>query len=472
MPTALLIAYYFPPIQAVGGFRTLRFAKFLPEFDWKPVVFTASPDCVFERVDPTLLQSCPQDLSLRRIRAFDPIKASGRFIGSLRRLAKTGRSVAASTGTSGPNGEKHVSDTTMRQSGASRLGRWYGQCVRTFLCTPDPKIWWVPKVIPAAWRAIRSQSPDVLYTTGPPHSTHLIGFILRHLTGLPWVADFRDPWARCPWSQDAHTWRNRLDSALESACVRHAAAVVLNTDAAAQEFASHYADLPKSKFVSIPNGYDPDLREVVSELQRFELRAPRVSVTRLCHAGDLYGQRSLLPIVDAIGILTREGRRIELSHYGDCDQRVTVLQRIDQLGLERKVVVHPCVPHREALRQLARSDVLVAIQPGTALQIPSKIYEMMLFHQPILLIGESGATSQLILENGLGTVVSSNDPDAIADAIRSIDDSLTMNADGRRGRQEIDKFDGRYLTGRLADIFDSVRRVSGPREVEPLPSLK
>src|SRR5579864_5374364 len=88
MPRALLIAYYFPPIQEVGGFRTLRFAKFLPDFGWRPSVLTVSPESVHERVDPGLLDLCPEAIAIRRTKVFSPVKLLRKAAGTVRRIRR------------------------------------------------------------------------------------------------------------------------------------------------------------------------------------------------------------------------------------------------------------------------------------------------------------------------------------------------------------------------------------------------
>jgi glycosyltransferase involved in cell wall biosynthesis len=232
--------------------------------------------------------------------------------------------------------------------------------------------------------------------------------------------------------------------------------VVLNTDAAVDEFASHYRTLPASKFVAIPNGYDPDLQALVAELERDAESRAQNRPFRLCHAGDLYGKRSILPLIKAIGILTEAGLDVELAQFGNCDDRVAVAETIRDLGLAGKVFLHEKIPHREALREMACADLLVAIQPGTALQIPGKLYEMMLFDKPLLVLADGGATAELVSARGLGKVAPCGDPLQIAQAVRSVCEGAIESRNFGVSRSRVAEFDGRSLTGRLAALFSAV----------------
>ena len=117
MPRALLIAYYFPPIQEVGGFRTLRFAKFLPDFGWQPSVLTVSPESVHERVDAGLLEQCPETIAIRRTQVFNPVKLLRKALGTVRRVRR--RPVASDRG-----GSEKRSPLPAVKSLVERMGRF------------------------------------------------------------------------------------------------------------------------------------------------------------------------------------------------------------------------------------------------------------------------------------------------------------------------------------------------------------
>jgi glycosyltransferase involved in cell wall biosynthesis len=472
--SVLMIAYYFPPIHEVGSLRTLRFAKFLPRFGWDAAILAADAKSGNERIDLGLLEFCPPEMTVQRARTLNPL---GFILKFARAMKPTGRAAPAPSeavetaraGTKSEPGETPAASTPLARPVRSS---WRTRLLQTMFCTPDPKIWWVPNAVRTARKMIRSERPDVIYTSGPPHSTHLAGLILNRLTGVPWVADFRDPWARCPWDRDSTpAWRARLDATLERWCVARAAAVILNTEATADEFARHYPRIPATKFVTIPNGFDPELQEVVSALEESESRDFGARPLRLCHAGDLYGQRSLLPIVEALGLLARSGHRVEVAQFGNCDHAEAVFARARQLDLEGRIALHEKVPHREALRQMARADILLAIQPGTALEIPGKIYEMMLFEKPLLVIADGGATARLVTDDRLGVAAPGADPEAIARTIRSLYDAAANSAAPALRRAQVEKFDGRALTGRLAQLFESVCGAAAEATSAPVPAL-
>ena len=242
---------------------------------------------------------------------------------------------------------------------------------------------------------------------------------------------------------------------MERWCVRCASKVVLNTDAACQEFRSHYANESSEKFVWIPNGTDPDFLDSTGE-QATVVPAVVNAANLFCHPGSVYGNRCILPFIRSLEILKRRNVSAHFEQVGHIADKATVQREIARCELEDFVTLHDPRPHAELLSLMQNSSYFVIIQQQTSTQIPAKIFEMLTFRKPLLALTGEGATAELVREFNLGIVESSNDPERIADAamelIQRHDEFVRCNGWERARTQ----FDGRALTGQLADTLNSM----------------
>ncbi|MBW3597184.1 MAG: glycosyltransferase, partial [Planctomycetes bacterium] len=325
---------------------------------------------------------------------------------------------------------------------------------------PDDKADWRRPALQAALELAREHRPQAIYSTGPPHSVHGAALAMQRRTGLPLVIDFRDPWARNPWRQNgAGSRRQRLLQRLEADCIRQADAVILNTDALRQEFLEHYGEAFAEKLVVIPNGYDPQLLSNVERLLAMEELGRSPGVFRLCHSGKLYGGRDARPLVEALSLLRRRGRRVEFHQVGHCENADAVLEHARRVAVEDQVHLEGQVDHQTTLEHMAAADAFVVLQAGTAVQIPGKLFEMLMFRKPIIALTGPGATADVVQRYGLGAVAGPDDPQAIAAALQSICGASAdqqCNSPGDARRVALEAFNGRTLTGRLAEILDHV----------------
>jgi glycosyltransferase involved in cell wall biosynthesis len=296
--------------------------------------------------------------------------------------------------------------------------------------------------------------------------------ILKQLTGLPIVCDFRDPWARNPWEKAGSSFQNRSQSFLERVCVGRADAIILNTENARREFEAHYAGQNRAKFTAIPNGYDPSLMPRAEATHSERVRAHE-GVVSLCHCGSVYGNRSLLPLAKAIATLKNAGQQFELNQVGVVGESRELGAFIREQGLEKSILLKGQLPHSQALAAMADARFLVVIQGGTDLQVPAKLFEMLPFRKPIIALTGPGPTADIVRSYNLGVVADPNDPEAIATAITRLSaNCLTGACDSGVERALLD-FDGRRLTGQLAHVLRNCvatrRTASSPNPPRAVP---
>jgi len=440
----LVIAYFFPPCSASGTYRTLRFVKYLPKFGWDPVILTVKPTVYCEHlpvfpVDASLMQQISVGCTIFRTATLDCLG----FLLRLRRL------LALRPRT--PELQEK------RAANSSTVSRWQKlkDCITGSLNTPDPQVGWL---LPAVWAGIvnvRKLEVSVVYSTGKPWTAHLIGYCIHRLTGIPWIADFRDPWTQNPWRNIKSKMRQKLEASMEHAVVSHANIVIANTALLREDFVQRYPFLNPSKFLTITNGFDPDDRGLSETIPD-----NRQTFT-LTHVGSLCDTRDPTNLLLAIEQLI-----MDESISKDC-LRVNLIGAMETSLTEffsRHPVLHyvvnlvPQVPHQEALQYMASSDVLLLIQPKTTTQIPAKLFEYIQAGKPILaLTPRDGATGQLVLSDRVGRVVEPDDIESIKQEVRSLCKMhLRQKLSEEFPTSHHHKYNAIHLTQRLAESLDNI----------------
>jgi glycosyltransferase involved in cell wall biosynthesis len=442
-----VVSSHFPPERAAGVHRILRTVKQLRASKWPVSVLTVDPDYyrAGTPLDENLLGRLPDGLEVYRSRVLRGLTIAARWrrqlkntmVAGVRRLFGGGGGTAAQPPSSG--GEKPAV-STKRPYIDSEIG------------------WFLPAILQGA-QVIGRHKPDVIFSSAPPFTCHLVAAWLAHRHGVRWVADFRDPWARSPWKRADITdpWKLRLREWLERLVVERADAVILNTPLLRDEFAEYYGPALARKFHTITNGYDaehlsPFLRPVVR-------RSSRLVLT---HAGSLYRQRDPRPLVQAVASAIKKGRieadQIELNFIGTVAPQFQLADTIRELDVASSVRLTPPVSHERCLEYLLESDVLIVIQPGTRLQVPVKLYEYLPFMKPILALAPAGALTQIAEESGLGVVVDPEDVAALENAICDLYDHRgCLDERFRADASYIARFDGSAVSRDLQKILEDVR---------------
>ncbi len=447
----LMLAFLFPPTAAAGSARSLRFAKYLPDFGWDPLVVTARPEFTGYGEDHSLAGQIPANTVVERTNVWFPEEA---ILGGLRRIITGNRSARKSLRSASQPGAGPVRPSSSPARLRGPLIQWSRQLRDRLFFTPDWYIAWSRPAIRAAADLLQKNPVRVLYSTSPPHSTHVIARRLKRMSGLPWVADFRDPWARNPWR--AQNWcpsQQRSAERLEASCVRAADRVILNTDSMRDSFLETYPDQAEEKFVVIPNGFDPALLAMLSGLPQASPRMPG-SKFRICHPGSLYCRRDPRPFLQAIKCLSNGEGNLLFEQFGTVAPEFMLDEFVAQNGLTDHVSVEAMVDHHTILRHMAEVDAFLLIQPDTTTQIPAKLYEMIPFGKPIIALTGDGATADIVKRYALGVVSDPDNVDDIAEAIRRITHDNAV-ADGTR-KQALEDFDGRNHARRLADSLRSI----------------
>jgi glycosyltransferase involved in cell wall biosynthesis len=422
MRTVLILAYYFPPMGLGGVQRPLKFAKYLPEFGWRPIVATVK-DVAYYNQDSSLLEELPDDAVVSRSGSLDPL----RLAHHLGRQKKT---------------------ATRTQSTGRSLARWF--------LFPDNQIGWVPFVVLRALRLIRKYQVDAILTTSPPVSGHLAGYLLHQITGLPWIVDFRDAWAGGEFDQAPSDPYRRMAHRLQ----RHVIHSATHVTTVSYDIADGLTD-PRSGATPvsvIPNGYD-------SADFSAPLAQPVSEKFVLTYSGALNAARSPEPLFQALHHMTAQqptlASKLEVRLVGaDLDQNVETL--IQKYKIQHLVSHLGYLVHEEAVSQILAANALVMFitsESHLVRGVPTgKIYEYLASGKPILAIVPEGAASDLIKQYNRGQSVHPDDPHQIAVVLENwikqyeTDELPQFPVDD----EDVRSFSRFQLTGQLARILDHV----------------
>lgn len=369
----MMVAYHFPPMNVSSGIqRTLRFAQYLPQFGWEPTVLTAHARS-YSRISEASLEEVPEGLRVRRAFALD-----------------TARHFA--------------------------LGGRYPQC----LAIPDRWWSWCLGAVPAGLALIRASRPDVMWTTYPVATAHLIGYVLHRLTGIPWVADFRDPMAQEDYPP--HPLEHRSYEWIERRVLARCTRAVFTTPGALRLYTERYPLLRPSRLALIENGYDEN---VFCSAQSDAMDAKTGAAPLvLLHSGSVYPtERDPRPFFSALARLQAEGDiaqgelRIVLRATG-CDQHLQGL--IARYRLEDLVSLRPAVPYRAALAEMLAADALLLFQSARCNnQVPGKLYEYLRARRPVLALTDPrGDTAAVLRAAGMDTIAPLESAPAIAGLLK------------------------------------------------------
>lgn len=400
----LVVAYAFPPAAPIGTMRPLRVVRRLDLDGWSSTVLMASPDTYRSGMpmDSALLARVPAGVEIVQAPVWRPIDALGRLFSS--RVPAQAAKL--------PPAVETPEVPTVRGSRIAGLRRF----LKDVTSIPDAEIGWVVPAIVRGLRAIRRVRPRVIYSTAPPWTGQLVAYALARISGLPWVADFRDPWARAPWRESMSPLARRAAARFERAVIARADAVMFSTNTNRDEYARHYGAEAATRFFVVLNGCDPE--EMVGLLPA----TPEQEFV-IVHAGSLYGARTPEPLLVAIASAAQKGHvrtdQVRLRLIGATPD--AKLQAVaESLGLERALEFVPRMPRRLVLEEMAAASALLALQPATTVSIPGKLYEYVALGKPILAICEEGETADLIRRSGLGIAVTTNEAAAIETALLQV----------------------------------------------------
>ena len=443
----LLASYYFPPDAAVGGLRIAKFARFLPDFGWHPLVITVRDEYREQGFDEGRLEGLD---GVPTFRTHELPRVWRRLKGLLRWLP--GRP-QASVVTGDQARRTRTTYTPRHETVVERVKRWL---ISLTVLLPDEKKHWAGRAAFTAVGLIRRMNVQYVLTSGPPFSTHFIGLMAVCFTKAAWIADFRDPWIDMLPDRVRFT-RSRLSDFMERwmelLVAKSADQIVLTTPRMLEAFRARYPSIDRNRFVCVSNGIDADRFASVPEVKPTPLT--------ITYTGSLYFDRTPEPLFRAVSDLLGTGRitrgDICIQLVGKCGAIEGTETRtvVHQYGLDGIVHVLEPIPYDEAIRFMRRSHLVLVLAPKRhRLVVPAKIYDYLGSGSAVLAIAEDGATADLIAETGCGRCFSEADVDGLREYLGGLIEDGSFRTLGNKPTAFV-AFDARRLAGTLAAIMDA-----------------
>jgi len=395
MKKVLFITYYFPPAGGSAVQRILKFAKYLPDSDWLPVVLTAQEDDYVLK-DESLSSEIPENVNVYRIPAPDLYRWYEN-IGKKRSEAPADLSaIAISKG--------------RQESALQRLALF----ARSLLFVPDARIAWLPQALRMGMKIVRRERVDAILTSSPPFTTALIGGLLARFTGLPWISDYRDPWTQAYFYFRRPQPSRWIEETLERRLLGRATRVVSINDRINDGLRRKYGFPKDDKWVIIPNGYDPEDFEDIQPIADKHFT--------ITYTGTLHAKMHPSPLLEAVKQLIREHRdladKIRLNFIGRIGQDVAPMFQEPSIAEYIRWIPH--LSHGECLRYVTGANLLLLLipnTPGHELIMTGKLFEYLRSGRPILCLAETGEAAEIIRDASAGFTVPFDDIEQIKNTV-------------------------------------------------------
>ncbi len=408
MKKALFIAYLFPPHGGGGVQRTTKFVKYLPSYGWQADVITNREKP--RQPDSSLFDDIPPETHVERVRGL------------------------------------------LLPRRPSRVHQWLAKWVLTV----DDKLGWLPAAVQRGRAMLNKGAYSLIYSTSSPYTDHLVGYRLQKLTGLPWVADFRDPWVNNISDVFPTEFHRSICRKLERKIVERADRVLVVSEPMRELFLDSYKELPESKFVTITNGFDSD---DYREQKPTDFPSDQFN---LVYTGSLYNQRSAKDVLHALKNIfeRKELLQEQISLWLIGSDGLDTARYIDELGLSECVNLVKYLPHAEVIPYQQAADALLLIigkTPRSEIILTGKLFEYLALKKPILAIIPPGAAHNLLEDACTGLIVS---PDSVVDVEQAI---LKLYSQWREGEYDIspnsgviERYSRQNLTGELVALFEEL----------------
>jgi glycosyltransferase involved in cell wall biosynthesis len=398
------------------------------EFGWEPVVYTPSnPES--QEIDESLLKDIPAGTEVITSSIREPYTIY-KFLTGKKKKDRLGVALMG-------NSKRGLS---------GRVMLW----IRSNLFIPDPRIFWVNPSVRMLIPYIRKNPVDMIITSGPPHSMHLIGMKLHKKLGIKWVADFRDPWTNIDFYRDLLLTRlaDQYHHKLERKVLLEADHIITVSPGMTREFKSKGV----TNITTITNGYDHQLPEIAAqEKGKFSI----------LHLGSLPKSRNPINLWEILSNLAKHNEEfasfLEIRLIGRMD--ITVKESLEHFELLKFVVKQDYIPHEETFDLLTKASVLLLCinnTPNAGGILTNKFFEYLSARRPILAIGPvNGDASVILAESGAGKMFEYDESFLLKEYILSLF-KLYSQQKLTGDNKLIDKYSRKNLTRELTDLFNKV----------------
>ena len=429
MKKVLIISYYWPPAGGIAVHRCLKFAKYLREFGWEPVICTpGNPE--YPVLDPGNFQDVPPGVSVLKTKIWEPYNFFKLITGKKK--------------------EDRIHNVFLEEEKPGfghKLGIW----LRGNIFIPDARKFWIRPAVKFLTKYLKKNPVDALFTNGPPQSTHMIAYGVKRNLGIPWHADFQDPWTQVDYFPQLmlNPISKKIHQLMEQRVFRWADKVTICSDTWKRDLES----IGARDASVIVWGYDEDDFK--------DINVPLSPKFTLSHYGSLGPDRNARTLWKALSIISDEipgfNEDLEIELAGFIGH--AIIDEIESLGLKRNLILFDHLSRRETLERMCRSQALLLIlndMPNVNGRLPGKLFEYLAARRPMIVIGppESDA-SKIVAAVNAGYTCGFQDLEQTLMTIKELyakfkNGNLLPNETG------ISQYSNRNLTKKLAGYLDQI----------------
>ena len=438
MKRVLVITYYWPPTGGSGVQRWVKFAKYLPKEGWQPVIYTPeNPEQL--AIDKSLANEIPAETEILKTRIIEPYRFYKEF------LKKSGHSKEA----------VEVNPVNAQNKSIfQKAAMW----IRGNFFRPDPRCMWINPSVKYLKDYLKEHPVDLIVSTGPPQSMHIIGMKLSEATGLPWVADFRDPWTKIFYfkhlsmTKATEKWHKKM----ERKVLDKASTIVAVSPLVQQEFQA----MTQTPVELITNGYD-ECDFTSSKFEEAEGGKDRDFI--ITHTGLFAADGNPTVLWEVLSEKCRKDSefadKLKIRLVGKTDEQI--INSLIEQGLETKTVDLGYQQHAVAVDEQRKASLLILPlrkEPEYKAVLPGKLYEYLASWRPVLGIGQpDGAMSMILNSTKTGVVFDWNDKASLK---RFIDLCWERHLKGELTVEDADisRFSRINLTRRMAELFEKLTK--------------
>ncbi|WP_379969731.1 glycosyl transferase family 1 [Epilithonimonas sp. UC225_85] len=440
----LIVTYYWPPAGGPGVQRWLKFAKYLPEFGWEPIIYTPENPS-YPLVDETLIKEVPKNLKIVKTNIWEPYQIAEKFSKSNKKF-KGGQF-----------------DVGKNQSFISKLSIF----IRGNFFIPDARKFWVKPSVKFLKKYLKENHIDTIVTTGPPHSLHLIGLGLKkELPNLKWIADFRDPWTEISYYKHLKltSVSDKKHRQLEKSVFENANITLATSYTDAENFKKKGANA-----FCVTNGFDVSESLGVGVLESLSAEKTKnlnplnyKTHFTLSYVGVLEQLRNPENLWKALKELCEKyqdfAKDLELKFVGRVDEKI--LNEIENSVLKNNIRNLGYLAHDESVKEMENSDLLLITNfPNESSKgiIPGKLFEYLATGKQIISFGPKDADVETILDK-----TKAGKHFDYAENVKIQEFIFSLYEDWKSGKPiqnqaDINEFSRRELTKQLSELLSDLK---------------
>tara|TARA_Y100001978_G_scaffold201867_1_gene221253 strand:- start:51 stop:1331 length:1281 start_codon:yes stop_codon:yes gene_type:complete len=371
MKKVLIISYYWPPSGGSGVQRWLKFAKYLPKFNWKPIIYTPE-NPYFDLMDNSLVAEIPNEVEVVKTKIWEPYYLKDKIFGKSKN-----------------------SQTSGLINNTFSLKNYFFNWIRGNFFVPDPKIFWVKKSIKFLLKYINKNNIEYIVSTGPPHSMHLIALALKKKNkNLKWIADFRDPWSKLDLLDNFHlSYFAKNKNKLLEKNVLFKANLILTVS---EKWKDDFKKLGAKNVKVITNGYDD------SDFTNYKSNTSKEKFV-IGHYGlinHLRNPNNFWKALDEICLKNKDfSKKLEIHLSGNIDKNI-IKEISNYSAINRKIKMLGYLSHKDVINAYSNTSLLLVLLFNSKSGLgnhPAKLFECIACKKQFFVFGPENSDTQKLL---------------------------------------------------------------------------